>query len=290
MKNLPARGCQSETGKLRKVVMCRPSHFEIVEPTNYMQWLYYSDGLPRPNPLLMDQQHKRLVDILRQHDVEVELLTPLPHLPYQHATRDVGVVIGDTIVLGNLKEPTRRLEAQVAEPVLERYKLRIVTPERGYVEGGDVVVDGHRLWVGIGARTDDWGADFLHHEFGQDYEVIPLRFHPHYTHLDTIFGALSRGHAILYEPAFSPASLERIREAYPSIITLDDKEQKHAGANVLSLSPDQVVSIAENSSVNNQLVQAGFDVVTVAYSEVIKSGGSVRCDTLPVERDAVSRR
>ncbi len=280
-----AKGCHSETGRLRKVVMCPPTFFEIVEPTNHMQWLYYSDGLPKPRAVVMAEQHLHLVQILREEGVEVEMISPDRRLPYQHATRDVGVVIGETIVLSSLKERTRRLEAQATEPVLRQYRLRILTPDQGFVEGGDVVVDGHRLWVGLGARTDERGAEFLYHTFKQDYDVIPLRFDPKHTHLDTVLGVLSQGHALFYEPAFDPVSVQRIREAYPSIITLTDKEQENAGANVLSLSPDKVVSIAENWSVNERLAQAGFEVVTVSYSEVIKSGGSVRCDTLPLERD-----
>jgi hypothetical protein len=39
----PARGCYSETGQLRKVVVCPPTHFRITVPTNATQWLYYSD-------------------------------------------------------------------------------------------------------------------------------------------------------------------------------------------------------------------------------------------------------
>lgn len=280
------KGCHSETGKLRKVVMCPPTHFQIVKPINAIQWLYHSDGLPQPEPLTMVQQHRRLMDTLREQGVEIELLPPIPGLPYQHATRDVGAVIGDTIVLSSLREETRRLEAQIAEPVLQKYGLRILTPERGFVEGGDIIVDYNRLWVGLGSRTDEWGVEFLHRTFGRDYDVIPLRFGPIYTHLDTIFAILGQGHALLYEPAFELSSLRRIREVYPSIISLTDKEQRNAGANVLCLSPDKLISIAENHSVNEQLLELGYQVVTVPFSEVIKSGGSVRCDTLPVERES----
>jgi N-dimethylarginine dimethylaminohydrolase len=264
--------------------MCPPTYFDIVEPTNYTQWLYSSDGLPRPIPRVMVEQHLRLVEILREEGIEVELLPPVPSLPFQHATRDVGVVIGDAIVLGNLKERTRRLETQVAGPALNKYGLKMLVPKQGFVEGGDVIVDRGRLWVGLGARTDEPGAEFLDRTFGRDYGVIPLRFNSRYTHLDTVFGVLGRGRALLYEPAFEPASLQRIREVYPSIISLTDKEQRNAGANVLCLSPDKVISIAENPSVSEQLAQLGYEVVTLPYSEVIKSGGSVRCDTLPVER------
>ncbi len=278
-------GCDSEAGRLRRVVMCPPTFFEILKPINYIQWLYHSDGLPRPVPQTMVQQHSRLVDILRQEGVEVELLPPVYGLPYQHATRDVGVVIGEAIVLAPLKEEMRRRETQIAEPALQKYGLKVLMPKQGFVEGGDVVVDDGRLWVGLGSRTDERGAEFLDRTFGRDYDVIPLRFDPHYTHLDTVLGVVGRGHALVYEPAFEPASLQRIREAYPTLISLTDEEQRNAGANVLCLSPDRVISIAENATVNERLARLGLEVITLPYSEVIKSGGSVRCDTLPVERD-----
>jgi N-dimethylarginine dimethylaminohydrolase len=280
-----ARGCYSETGRLGKVVMCPPTFFEIVKPINVVQWLYYIDGRPKPQSELMVQQHRRLVDILRQEGVEVELMTPVPGLPYQHATRDVGLVVGETVVVSRIKEETRRLESQITQPVLQKYGLRVVTPDRGFVEGGDVIVDNGRLWVGVGGRTDDWGAEFLYRTFKRDYDIAPLRFGARYTHLDTLLGVLAGGHAIIYEPAFEAESLQRIKKVYPSMISLTDKEQTNAGANVLCLSPSKLVSIAENTSVNERLVQLGFQVVTLPYSEVIKSGGSVRCDTLPVERD-----
>jgi N-dimethylarginine dimethylaminohydrolase len=92
----------------------------------------------------------------------------------------------------------------------------------------------------------------------------------------------------VYEPAFDETSLQRIRKAYPCIIPLTEKEQKNGGANVLFVTPRRVISIAENEPVNDHLVKAGFEVVTLSYSEVIKSGGSVRCDTLPMEREPVS--
>jgi N-dimethylarginine dimethylaminohydrolase len=279
------RGCHSETGQLRKVVMCSPAFFRITQPINYVQWLYYSDGLPKPKPQVMVQQHRRLVNVLQEQGVQIELLPPLPTLPYQHATRDVGIVIGDTLVLSSLREETRRLEARVAEPVLQSYGLRVLAPDQGFVEGGDVVVDHRRLWVGLGARTDERGLDFLQRTFGRDYEIIPLHFDTHYTHLDTILGVLGGGRALLYEPAFEPASLQRIKGAYPSLISLTDEEQRNAGANVLCLGPGQVITIAENRTVNEKLAKLGFEVIALPYSEVIKGGGSVRCDTLPVERE-----
>jgi N-dimethylarginine dimethylaminohydrolase len=193
--------------------------------------------------------------------------------------------VGDTIVVSRIKEETRQLESQITEPVLQQYGLRVLVPDKGFVEGGDVIVDNGRLWVGIGGRTDERGAEFLYQTFKRDYDVVPLHFGARYTHLDTLLGVLNGGHAIVYEPAFEADSLQRIKEVYSSIVSLTDKEQTNAGANVLSLSPQKIISIAENTSVNVRLEKLGFQVITLSYSEIIKSGGSVRCDTLPIERD-----
>ena len=68
------------------------------------------------------------------------------------------------------------------------------------------------------------------------------------------------------------------------MVSLTDKEQTNAGANVLPIDSETIIAIAENTSVNVQLARLGFNVITLPYSEIIKTGGSVRCDTLPVER------
>ena len=173
----------------------------------------------------------------------------------------------------------------VAQPVFEKHGIKVLVPERGFVEGGDVVVENGRIWVGIGARTDEWGAEFLDKNFGHEYDVIPLRFHPRFTHLDTLFGVLGQNRAILFEPAFSPKSLKRIKDAFSSVVSLTGREQQTGGTNVLCIDDQKVISIAENESVNNRLHELGYDVIALPFSEVIKSGGSVRCDTLPIERD-----
>jgi hypothetical protein len=54
--SLSTRGCTSETGRLRKVLMCPPTYFRIDSPINVVQWLYSHDGLPRHGPWVMVQQ------------------------------------------------------------------------------------------------------------------------------------------------------------------------------------------------------------------------------------------
>lgn len=276
-------GCTSESGRLRKVVMCPPANFSIVKPINAVQWAYYRDGLPPPQPWLMVQQHAKVVEVLRDLSVEVELLPPVRGMPFQHATRDIGVVIGDTIV-ASPRIDIRQQEVAVAQPAFDKHGIKVLVPDRGFVEGGDVVVENGRIWVGIGARTDEWGAEYLDRTFGNEYDVIPLRFHPRFTHLDTLFGVLGQNRAIVFEPAFSAKSLDCLKKAFASIVSLTGQEQQSGGSNVLCIDERRVISIAENESVNNRLRELGYEVISLPFSEVVKSGGSVRCDVLPLAR------
>jgi hypothetical protein len=97
------RRCCSETGRLRRVIMCPPACFQITKPINDTQWGYFIDGLPKPDARTMVAQHPAYVDAPRSEGVEVELLPPVKGLPYQHAMRDVGFVVGDTFIVSRLK-------------------------------------------------------------------------------------------------------------------------------------------------------------------------------------------
>jgi N-dimethylarginine dimethylaminohydrolase len=56
------------------------------------------------------------------------------------------------------------------------------------------------------------------------------------------------------------------------------------GVNVLSLGNKKIISLPQNAEVNHQLSKRGYDVIKIDFSEIIKSGGSFRCCTLPIKR------
>jgi N-dimethylarginine dimethylaminohydrolase len=114
-----------------------------------------------------------------------------------------------------------------------------------------VVIDHGTLYVSLGNRTDWRGAGFLDRHFGAEYNVVQLHFRPHYTQFDTILGVIGPGQALIYEPAFEPASLALLKATFPQLISLSKEEQKNSGANVLSLGPGRLLSIAENPALNS---------------------------------------
>jgi len=68
------------------------------------------------------------------------------------------------------------------------------------------------------------------------------------------------------------------------LIDVTEEEQFTLGTNVLSIGQKQIISMPTNQQVNSALRTRGYHVIEVAFDEIIKSGGSFRCCTLPVLR------
>jgi N-dimethylarginine dimethylaminohydrolase len=65
---------------------------------------------------------------------------------------------------------------------------------------------------------------------------------------------------------------------------VSEEEQFTLGTNVLSIGNKKVLSLPVNKNVNKELRDRGFEVIEVDITEIIKSGGSFRCCTLPILR------
>ena len=69
------------------------------------------------------------------------------------------------------------------------------------------------------------------------------------------------------------------------LIEVSEEEQFTMGTNVLSIGDKKVFSLPQNKQVNAQIRAHGFEVIEVDFSEIIKSGGSFRCCSMPVDRE-----
>lgn len=69
------------------------------------------------------------------------------------------------------------------------------------------------------------------------------------------------------------------------LVKVTEEEQFQLGTNVLSIGNKRVLSLPVNGKVNKQLRNRGFQVIEVDITEIIKSGGSFRCCTLPITRE-----
>lgn len=280
----------SETAPLRSVIVGYPDNFLQVDPEiiNETQRQYYF-GDDAPTPEAVTEQLNGFIAVLEDRGIEVHQPHPLPYLPDQMMTRDIGVVIGDTFVVTTMAARSRRHEWRGYAHLFERFPEHVKVlfgPEDLVIEGGDVIVDRGKVFVGIGQRTTLAGAAWLM-QLVPDFEIVPINLSglddgEDVLHLDCSFLPVGDGHALIYPDGMAdiPAAL---RETY-DLIEVTRDEQQMLGTNVLSLAPDCVVSRQDSSRINTEMRARGIDVIELSYSEPPKTGGSFRCCTLPLHR------
>jgi N-dimethylarginine dimethylaminohydrolase len=272
----------SEFGQLRDLLLGSIRNFTMNAPINSTQHHYYSISPPKIEKLV--EQEKRLVEVLESYGVALHQLPQKETSFTQFFVRDIAVVIGNTVVVCAMKESIRQEETLALEQLFPSSTHQVLRVNTGFVEGGDILIDRSTLYVGLGERTNVAGLDFLRRSFGKSFEIVPLRLASTFLHLDVVFNIVGKGHALIYSPALERSSVELLAKRY-TLIEVTDEEQFHLAVNVLSLSPDIVVSDLRNSRVNSMLTEKGYKVIELEFDEIGKMGGAFRCGTCPLRRD-----
>ena len=280
----------SETGRLRSVIIGYPNNFHDIPPAiiNETQKKYYF-GPNAPTKEKVMAELGGFKQALAQHGVEVLQPEPLNNVPDQLMTRDIGVVIGDTFVVTQMARESRRDEWLGLLPILDEIGTQrvIKVPDEIVLEGGDVIVDNGRIFVGLSQRTGREGAEFLTSRFPQ-FEVVPVPLKQlsdgeNVLHLDCSFVPIGSRSALIYPDGLAemPAA---IVDHY-DFIEVTQAEQQILATNVLSISPTQVIARQQASRVNAALRQHGLEVIELPFEDPPKTGGSFRCCSLPLWRD-----
>ncbi|WP_416147425.1 dimethylarginine dimethylaminohydrolase family protein [Salipaludibacillus sp. HK11] len=228
-------------------------------------------------------QHQNLVDTLTKHDIEVIILNNQPNFPEQVFTRDIGFTIGESFFIANMAHEARRGEENILTEWLKGEGLTKFSLINDIIEGGDVIVHGYQLYVGLSQRVNQQAIGQIK-ELLPKYEVIAIPFSNKYLHLDCVFNIISPTEALYFQPAFNQNEIARLANQF-DLIPINTEEQFTLATNVLSLGERKILSLPINRQTNQQLLNRGYDVIEVDISEIIKSGGSFRCCTLPLLRE-----
>ncbi|MBX3044084.1 MAG: amidinotransferase [Candidatus Kapabacteria bacterium] len=207
-------------------------------------------------------------------------------------TRDIGFVIGEKFVLANMKKSNRKAEQDGLEGLLKNIEIsKILTPpDDASVEGGDVIIHGKYVFVGLTGRTNYKGYEFLKSSF-PEREVVP--FHMYVTdnpatnilHLDCAFQPVGDKYAIIYEDGFVHYP-DAIVDVFGNnnLIKVTQYEMYHMNPNIFSLSPELVITDETFDRLNPLLKDKNINTIEVNYREVSKLGGLFRCSTMPLIR------
>lgn len=271
--------CQSEYDILRKVIVCEPQFMAIDEIINDVQKKYINDNINIDRALT---QHHDFVAKMRDEGVGVITLPANASFPEQVFTRDIGFTLGNQTFVSEMASSIRQGEETVLQEWLDRHHVPFQKLAQNHIEGGDVIIDGKTIFIGLSHRTSLSAIEQLKKDL-PDYEIIMVPFDPKYLHLDCVFNILSPTEALIFPEALEVRTVKFLASRY-KLIKVSKEEQFTMGTNVLSIGNKKVFSLPMNQQVNEEIRSHGYEVIEVDFSEIIKSGGSFRCCTMPITR------
>jgi len=221
-------------------------------------------------------QHHAYVAVLEGLGLEVIRLPADPTLPDSCFVEDVALVFDEVAVLTRPGAPSRRPETAAVAQALAAHRPLVHLGAPARLDGGDVLVVGRQVFVGLSSRTDALGVRALERAvqpFG--YEVSPIAVHG-CLHLKSAATSLG-GNAILVNPSWLDVGPLRAFER----VAIDPSEP-WAG-NVLHVR-DAIVAPGGFPRTLDRLRARGLDVHEVDVSEFFKAEAGVTCKSVIFRR------
>jgi len=219
-------------------------------------------------------------------------------------SRDIGFVIDDKFIKSNIL-PDREREIDAIQHVIDKIAPTHVfrLPEEAHVEGGDVMPWGDYIFIGtytgddyadyITARTNKEAVQYLAELF-PNKKVVPFELRKSNTdpkenalHLDCCFQPVGNNKAIIHKNGFLKESEYKwLVDLFgpENIFEITKDEMYQMNSNIFSIAPVVVISEKKFLRLNHWLRSIGITVEEVAYNEIAKQEGLLRCSTLPLIR------
>lgn len=276
----------NEYDKLKTVVVSSAAYFD---PTtlalNNETIKYYAKAgeVPTKEAILLEQ--KKFWNELKKLDVKVLIADQVKDAKGQMFTRDLAFVIGDKLFISSMRKENRRLAINGWKKILDQINPNkiIKVPSNIYLEGGDVIVDNKKIYVGISERTTMESIEFLKNNLDKDYSVIPLKLKPKFLHLDVVFTIINKELALIYKDGLEEDSYQRLNN-YKKI-EISEKEQFELATNVLVVNSKTIIMNEKHKRIKQELKKVNITTIEINMTETSKDGGAFRCTTCPLERD-----
>ena len=220
-------------------------------------------------------QHRAYEEALRAIGCEVRRLPHEPDLPDAVFVEDTAVIFEDLAVVTRPGAASRRGEvASVAETLGSYRRLRTIEAP-ATLDGGDVLVVGKAVFVGLSTRTNEEGARQLQAAVApHGYSVRSLTVRS-CLHLKTAVTRVAPA-GLLLNPAWVDA------RAFSAFERIEVHPEEPWAANALAVG-ESVLYAAAFPRTRERLIARGLDVRNVDLSELAKAEGGVTCCSLVLE-------
>ena len=221
----------------------------------------------------------------RQHDEYAKTLASLgcsvqrvgadAAMPDSVFIEDAAVVFAELAIVARPGAVSRRLETTAVAAALEPYRTLEWIHAPGTIDGGDVLVVGRTVFVGLSGRTNQEGVDQFRRilsPIGYDVRPVVVR---RCLHLKSAATAVN-DETLLVNRAWAPT------DAFTSFEIVDVDPAESSGANIMRVN-DRLLYSAGFPRTRERLERRGFEVATVDVSELAKAEGAVTCCSLILE-------
>jgi dimethylargininase len=214
-------------------------------------------------------EHAVYEETLRSLGAKVVHAPPEPGLPDAVFVEDTALVFNETAVMTRPGSPTRRREVDSMARVLSTYRTLRGIEAPGTLDGGDVMVAGRKVYVGLSSRTNREGIAQLETHLSEwGYEVIPVPV-TGCLHLKSAVTQVADNLLLMNDRWVRPEGF-----AAMEVVTVAPAEPD--GANALRIGA-AVIYPAHHPDTAERLDRAGVRVVPVPCGELAKAEGGVTC-------------
>lgn len=257
--------------------MCRPDHFRIVYKIN--AWMHLAT---QPNAEILHREYEAIVAAHQAAGRAIKFIEPNLDFPDMTFTANHASIRGKKAILATLP-PERQGEVDTTHRWLEAQGYEVIPSPYLFSGQGDAlptdtgaVIKG-RKWRSD-PRTDDLVRDYL------GYEIIPVQtISQRWYDIDLVIAVLRPGLIAVCLDAFDQPS-QKLLQSRPDleIIPVSLEATEHFALNLIS-DGTTVTMPAGAPELEHTLQKRGFTVVPLPITQLMLSGGGVRCTALALD-------
>ena len=217
-------------------------------------------------------QHKLYEETLKSLGVEVLALPKEPELPDAVFVEDVAVVLDECAIITRPGADSRLPETESVSRALAPYRTLYSILAPGRLDGGDVLVAGKRIWVGLATRSNQSALDQMQsflEPYGYLLRGVPVQG---CLHLKSAVTRVAEDTLLI-----NPAWVDPVNFPGMKFIEVDPTEPY--GANALMVGETILYQPAYPKTIL-RLEAIGIHPLLVDQSELAKAEGALTCCSL----------
>ena len=220
-------------------------------------------------------QHHGYVQALKELGYAVLELPAEADLPDSVFVEDTAVILPDVALITKPGADSRKPETESITQALRPYRELVFIESPGSVDGGDVLVLGKNIYVGLSSRSNQNAIDQMHQKLGKyGYKIQGIETHD-CLHLKTAVTRVDDKTLLINRKWVDVEYFEGLE-----LIDVDASEP--FAANCLPIG-DAIIYPVAFPTTSAKLTARGYKIKPVVVDELAKAEGAVTCCSLIVE-------